>query len=297
MTSFQLTSGVSGTLPFTTGLGFKKGDVTGFPTLDVSASQVVVKSRWSDNSVKHAIASGRVALTAGVPTTINVLSSSSAPGGTNLTAADIQAANPSASVQLGSIGTVNLSSLLATPFRTWISGPEMVEAHYRSPVGSDPTLVVWFYVRLYKGGQIWIRAVVENGYLDTANADKTYVPTVVIGGATVYNNGGASLTNYAHTRWTAEGWIGTDPQVIPRLDTVYLIDSKLAPNYWKRNPSATALNGLYQNYVPMQSGGWTPNMPDTGYHPDIGLLPIWDALYISSGGDATLTLPKLTADR
>jgi hypothetical protein len=286
ITSFQLTSGINGTLPFTVGLGFKKGDLAGFPVLNVAASQVIVKSRWPDNSVKHAVASGRVALTAGTPGTLNVSSAGSAPAGTNLTASDIQAANPSASVQLGSYGTVGLSSLLGSPFRTWISGPEMVEAHYRSSVGSDPTLAVWFYVRLYKGGQTWIRAVVENGSLDLANAEKSYVPDVLIGGVSVYNNGGASLTQYEHTRWTAEGWIGSDPQVTPKLDTSYLIDAKLVPNYWKRNPSATALDNLYQDYIPMQRGGWPADMGSTGYAPQIGLLPNWDALYLTSGGDA-----------
>src|SRR5262249_33713434 len=79
---------------------------------------------------------------------------------------------------------------------------------------------------------------------------------------------------------------GSDPQVTAKLDTNYLIDSKLVPNYWKRNPSATALNTLYQNYAPMQHGDWTPTMGDTGYQAQIGLLPLWDALYVTSGGDA-----------
>src|SRR5262249_37212259 len=122
-TSFQLTSAASGTLPFTVGLGFRKGDIRAVPVLDIPASQVIVKNRWSDNSVKHAIASGETAMTAGVPVVIHVSAAASAPSG-GLTAADIQAANPSASVQLGSVGTVNLSSLLGSPFRTWISGPQ-----------------------------------------------------------------------------------------------------------------------------------------------------------------------------
>ena len=69
----------------------------------------------------------------------------------------------------------------------------MVEAHYRSAVGSDPNLVAWFHVRLYKNGRMWVRAIADNGWLDLANQDKTYVPTVTIGGAQVWNNGGASL--------------------------------------------------------------------------------------------------------
>lgn len=286
ITSFTLTSPITQTAaPFTVGLAFKQGDIPGTPTLDVMDQQVIVKKRWNDGSVKHAIASGHAALTANTAKTINV-SNGVVATGTALTAANITSANPQASVQLGGIGTVNLSGLLATPFRTWISGPEMVEAHYQSAVGTDPTLTVWFYVRLYKSGKLWIRAIIENGYLDVTTGNKSYVPTVVIGGVTVYTNGGQFLNHYAQTRWSVEGWIGGDPQVTPAHDTAYLMASKLVPNYWKRNPSATALNALYQNYNPMQGGGWSPTMGDTGFQSQIGLLPVWDALYVTSGGDA-----------
>jgi len=68
-------------------------------------------------------------------------------------------------------------------------------------------------VRLYRTGRIWIRAICENGYLDVNTVDKNYVPAVTIGLATVYTNGGASLSHYANTRWDVEGWIGGDPQI------------------------------------------------------------------------------------
>src|SRR5262249_3696688 len=93
----------------------------------------------------------------------------------------------------------------------------------------------------------------------------------------------ATLTHYAQTRWTAEGWIGGDPQVTPRHDTTYLINTKLVPNYWKRNPSATALSSLTQTYIPMSNGDLEPGMGAAGYQPGIGLLPRWDALYVTSG--------------
>jgi hypothetical protein len=147
---FTLLASTTQTLaPFTIGLGFRKGDVT-TPGLDIPDHQVVVMRRWNDGSVKHAIASGHVSLTANVAKSITAFQST--PGaGTNLTAANVQTANPQASMAFGALGTVNLSSLLATPFRTFVSGKEMVEAHYRGQVGSDPTLVAWFHVRLYKG--------------------------------------------------------------------------------------------------------------------------------------------------
>ncbi len=283
--SFQLTSAVGGSeVPFTIGYAFRKGDVPNGTslTLDAGTAQVIVKRRWNDNSVKHAVISGHVGLAAGVPLAIEVVngagSSSSA-----LTSADIQTAAPSASVQCGSIGTVSLASLLGSPFRTWISGPEMVECHYRGQVGGDASLRAWFHVRLYRGGRIWIRAICENGFIDATSNNKNYVPTVTIGGAIVYNNGGSSLTHHGHTRWDAEGWIGGDPQVTPKHNVAQLIATRLVPNYWKRNPGASALNGLYQNYVPMQRGGWSQDQSGPGFHNDIGLLPLWDALYCASG--------------
>lgn len=281
----DLTAAASGEQPFTIGLIFKKGAVpTGTPSLGgVLGSQVVVKRRWNDGSVKHAVASGRATMAAGTAARVTILSDPPAAGGTNLAAADIQAANPPASVQLGSIGTVNLSSLLASPFRTWISGPEMVECHYRSGVAGDSSLSVWFHVRLYKGGKVWVRAIVENGYVNAATADKSYVPTVTIGGTAVFNNGGAALLQYKNTRWMAEGWIGGDPGITAKFEPGYLIGTKLVPNYWKRNPEASAFTGLAQAYVPMKRGDLEEDMGVSGYQPSLGLLPLWDALYATSG--------------
>lgn len=285
-TTFQLTSGTTGTLPFSVGVAFKKGDAPAFATTNATTSQVVIKRRWNDNSIKHAIISGTQALTSGVPTTITISTSGSDPGGTPLTCADIATAAPTASIQAGSIGTIGLSSLLASPFRTWITGPEMVECHYRSQIGSDTSLVAQFHVRLWSNGRIWVRATVENGYLDAATVDKSYVPTVVINGVTVYNNGGSPLAHNAYTRWTVDGWVGTDPQITPKLNTTYLMSTKLVPNYWKLNPSAAALNALTQTYVPMGLGGVDAQTNGGGFHMGIGLLPHTDSLYVSSAGDA-----------
>lgn len=261
--------------PFSVGVGIAKGDAPNTLVTDLATAQVVVKARWNDGSVKHAIVSGQAIL----PATVTLNRSTAAPPA-GLTAADIQAANPAASVALSGYGTVDLSPLLATPFRTWISGPEMVEAHYRAQVGSDPTLVVWFHVRLWKGGRLWIRSVVENGYIDVTTNTRTYTATITVGGAGIFNS---SVTHYANTRWSAEGWIGGVAQVTPRHDTVYLMErAKLVPNYWKRNPTDAAFSALVQSYVPMQRGNLEQDMSATGFQDQIGLLPKWDALYVTS---------------
>lgn len=282
--SFQLSSPLGGAnLPVMLGFGFRKGD---FPsgtslTTDASDMQVVIKRRWNDNSVKHAIVSGLATLNAGEPKTVTIVQGTGSTAAA-LTSANIQAAAPSASVQCAGIGTVQLSSLLGSPVRTWVSGPEMVECHYRASVGSDATLEVWFHVRLWKNGRMWIRAICENGRINVTTDDKSYVPTVAIGGTTIYNNGGSTLAHYRNTRWSGDGWIGGDPQVTPKHNAAYAISTKLVPNYWKRNPSSSYLNTLAQSYTPMSRVAHTERMGDAGYQAPIGLLPIWDALYSAS---------------
>jgi hypothetical protein len=123
VTTVNLTSAAGGTQPFMLGHGFAKGDVPSGLDIVSDTSGItlrsVVKRRWNDGSVKHAVLVGSGSFTAGVAKQIS-LSTGVAGGGSNMTSANIQAAAPTASVQLGSIGTVNLSTLLASPFRTWV---------------------------------------------------------------------------------------------------------------------------------------------------------------------------------
>lgn len=304
-TSFTLeTAATTGTYPFTIGLGLKKGDATDITT-DLSNYQVEVLRTWSDGSIKHCVVSGRAALTQNTPLTVNV-SGGTSPGGTALTASDIQTAAPSASVQCGSNGTVSLSSLLASPVRTFISGPEMVECHYRADVGGGTLLSVWFHVRLFADDRVWVRAICENGYLDNgsgavaSNAGRSYVPTVAIGGSNVYTNGGASLSHYENTRWSVEGWIGGDPQVTFEHDVAYLDTTKLFPHYgWDAPDTGTVFSTFLgnggvtpqswaANYTPMAQGDWDGDMGATGYQPFIGLLPLPNALYLTTGDSRML---------
>lgn len=264
------------------GQAFRKGDVPAGTELRLTEStgRVVVKRRWNDGSVKHAVIVGRTDLTANTPKSIGILAGTPTTG-INLTATDIQGAAPAAFVQCGSIGTVNLSGLLSAPFRTWISTPEMVECHYRSAVGNDPNLVVWFHVRLWAGGRVWVRAIVENGYLNQSPGTKSFTATVAIGGSNVVN--AQAITQYQFTRWTAEGWIGGDPAITPSHNVAYLISTRLVPNYWKRSPSLATLSALRQTYAPMQLSPQPVAMSGTGFGYFMGVLPNWSALYVTSG--------------
>ncbi len=286
VTTISLSSTQTGVQPFSLALVFRKGDVPSLPMLVLNDTQVIVKARWNDGSVKHAVASGQANLLAGQPRAIVVDAAGTVPAGTPLTAIDIQNASPTAVVTLGTLGSVSLSSLLSAPVRTWISGPEMVEAHYRGAPGGEPTLSVWFQVRYFKSGRIFVRTWIDNGRLDLASTDRSYVPSVVIGGVSVFNNSGAAMSHYAHTRWSQEAWIGAASVVEARLDTDYLVRSRMVPNYMINTPSGGALDGLIQTYVPFSYAGWTAHMGEAGFQDQIGLLPLWDALYLTSHADS-----------
>lgn len=288
LTTFDLTSGSTDTaIPFTVGLAFGKGDCSTNPALNLPNYQVEIMKQWSDGSVKHAIASGTYDSTADQASTITVYDSGTLPSGADLTEADIVTEAPVVTVAFSgqSWTTVSLANLLGSPDRTFVSGPHMVEAHYSQDVSEQSDIVVKFHVRLYSTDDVWIRVTIENGVLDGAyGTDYTYTPTVTVGSNTVYNTEVAHQNN---TRWCIEGWINiTDPDTIISHDNTYLMETELVPNYWKFNPSASELNGLNQAYTPMEQGDWRASMGDSGYHGSIGLIPNWDALYVTSNGDS-----------
>lgn len=282
ITTFTLTSPNTGTHPFMLGHAFAEGDVTSASDIVSDTSGVtlraVPKRLWNDGSVKHAVLVGTAAMVAATPLSISLKTGTEA-GGVALTAADIATAAPSASIQIGAVGTVTLGDLLASPFRTWISTTEMVEAHYRSVVGAHADLVSWWYVRLWSDGTMHVRVAVENGFLNDAASTQTHTVTAIIGGATVHN---ASVAHYAHTRYDVDGWIGGDPDVTPAHSVQYLVDTKLVSNYWKRSPSAGTLNGLEQTYTPMQLSPHPVDGGAGGFSEHIGPMPNWDALYVTT---------------
>ena len=63
----QIASTVGGAnLPFSFGIGFPKGQITSQEiALSLPSAQAVVKRRWNDGSIKHAVVSGAATLSAG----------------------------------------------------------------------------------------------------------------------------------------------------------------------------------------------------------------------------------------
>lgn len=281
-------------IPLTIGQGFSKGDIPAgakitfrLPDGYVLPTSYECKSFWNDGSCKHAIISTIIPkIKAGTDLELTISQSSELTDDRpDLSEADIVSASPNAAVVFDNgWTTVSLSKLLGSPVRIFFSGPDMVEAHYSQDIIEDTDVNVKFYVRFYSTGDVWIRIGIENGSLDgSAGKPQTYTPMLTIDSQVVYHT---AITHFGHTRWSAEGWItpkSTDYTI--KHDTNYLQATKLIPNYWKTGPGDTRLNSLTQTYTPMEVADWRENMGVAGYSQQIGLLPLWDALYINSNGD------------
>lgn len=294
ITTFTLTTtAASGTYPFTLGQGFAQGAVQpgAIACVGTAGYQVRVTRLWNDGSVKHAIISGRAALTQNVARSITITNGATVSG-TALTRTQLEAGLGTAGqnvIDCAAFGSVDLSTILSTGFvRQWIAGPEMIECHYRADIGTSQ-MSAWFHVRYFADGRRWIRAIVENGYLDNgsggawAGVNRSYVPTITVGGAVAYNNGGASRIHYKLMRYYAEAWTGGNPEVTATHDVAYLRSTKLVPNYAYGAADAATLNAQTQTYTVGSNGAYSANMGDTGFAPHIGLLTNWEAMYFASG--------------
>lgn len=285
ITTEVLTSTLAGTnsADFAFGVLAPQGLVpngTGIIT-DANSSQAIVMSRWpSDSSARHIYVAGTKTLTANTPTTVRITTGSGISG-SSLSSADIVSANPTITVNLGAQGTVNFTD--TSLYATHAAGKELVDCVYKATASGTAGLTVWMNIRYWRSGRMWVEVIVDNGWIDRTDADVTYTPQVTIGSTVVYNPG--SISHLRKTGWFAEGWIGTDPKLNCAPNAPDLIASGMLPNYYMDTPSSAALTTLYTSYIYGGLGDWDTFFPGTGDSSQIGWLPNWDALYITSNGN------------
>jgi hypothetical protein len=157
----------------------------------------------------------------------------------------------------------------------------MIGCIYR--ITLQKTLSAWFYVKLFKGGRMYVWAWTEHGTVDANSVLLKYVPVLTVGGKVVYDNGRRPLDHWRFARHGAGGWIDEDPKITPHFDMDHLRSTMMVPKYAPGNPSEAALNRLVQDYRPGSSGNIRDYQPGTGAQDQIGILPKWDALYCISG--------------
>lgn len=291
----RLASPVGGALvPFTVGQPLRQGDVPAGQVL-VSAGvpelQCVVRNRWPDGSAKFAVISGRVNMKPRVPVSIDMRPGPAPAPGAAVALAGLQALGLQASIDFGPFGRASWSAAdWDRPVLHGVSGSQMSSWAFRRPVGRDAHLVAWLEVRLYKGGHVEVLPWIENGYLNVpGSGEKSGVATFILNGAERFSQ---PLTLLNHQRAVLAGpqalthWSQADPQVTPAHDTAYFIATRLVPHYAAVTPDASVLfKRLPTEYAPLMQGSYSPAMGMAGYHPSLGLLPEWDAAYLTTGAD------------
>ncbi len=281
-------------LPFTLGHVFRGGDVPSgtVVTADNAEIQVVAKNFWRDGSLKFAVISGRSSLTAGVTKRVALAKGGTAPAGANLSLAELKATGISASISYGSYGSVNWSGAdWDSPFISWVQGPQMSSWVYRKPIGSDQHLVGWIEIRVYLGGAVEVVPWLENGYLNrAAPGQRDGVATFSLGGTERFS-GSIALLNHTRT-YLGSGtafshWLGTDPGIQVRHDVAYMKATRIVPNYDAPTASISILwTRPVTSFTPLGRHNYPTVIGNAGYHESIGLLPEWDAAYLTGQGDA-----------
>lgn len=290
VTVLTLTATTGGALrPWTAGHCFRQGDVPAGQAV-VSATtdrfQAVVKNRWPDGSAKIAILSGRLTMSPGVPTAVNISRGPVPAAASNVSLARLQQLNPQASIQVGAF-TVELQPLLASPRDQFIAGPEMSEWRFSAMV-SGP-LIAQFDVRLYADDSISVLPTLQNGFINNNPGAFTGRVIVTVGGSVRYDSSTAR-TIYHHQRLvipTTEcgpHWVGADPLVYPSHDGAYLRSTLMVPNYIAISATEAQLNSFAVNWS-FQGMGNLPgsNISNGGDANSIGWLPKWEAAYVVSG--------------
>lgn len=315
------TSGASNA-PFCIGQAFKQGEIpsgSDIVATGATAFQATVKNRWPDGSVKFAVLAGRASVGAGASAAVTLAKGTAATGAA-LAESVLAGVAPDIVVQFAGIGSVQLTDLIGKTssynsstkvwspglVTQWISGPEMSCWIYRSAVGSSLQLYAYFEVRVWKGGVVEVVPWLENGWLNIPNPTVAHgVASVSVQGTQMFSfdfeasqsiNGTATANVGFQSRCraalignTCAGyWFGAAaPDLSIAHDTVYLQQTRLVPAYFSDTPSqSSALDSLPRDYAPLAQLRYSAYMPATGYAPSIGLLPMWDAFYLSSRGDA-----------
>ncbi len=294
--TFGVTSAAGGVdLPFTFGHVFKRGQIAAGQHVDCALAdfQEVQTAYWSDGSLKHAVLSGRVTAAASADHQIALSVSDTSRSGVDLTEADLLASLVTGenTIEAGVGGqVVDLRSLVGAPHSTLCIGPIMSSWVYRAPISGQAFLEAWFEVRVYKGSRVEVFPWIERTPLTTGTTNDVRTWTLRIAGQMVFSR---SIDLKHHTRiplidnsssafahWSY--WIGGDPMVEPVIDTVYWRATKLVPNYGFTTSEST-LAALRGYYTPTWVGNIPSGMGSAGYSGHIGILPHWQAAYLSTG--------------
>ncbi len=282
-------------------------------------TQVDVKTRWSDGSLKHAIISFLVP-SLGVGTTANVaFGSGTTVGNTPLSQAQMLASgfNFNAQIQLtkgGVTKTADARTMLTNgDYTLWTSGPIVTtvliandsqtttcggKAASVYDIGFDSFCAFRprFEAQFWAGtNQVKVRYIGE--IANTEQYEDVVVNNLVLtigntAPATVYTlpSGKSPLNMFAGSRWTKAYWLGGTPSTIGINNNVsYLAASGAIPNFdSSKTISSSVISSAYSQWGSKSKdlydlGEWAYGLGDPGGHDYIGSFPTWAARWIYTG--------------
>ena len=254
-------------------------------------TQVDVKRRHPDGSVRHAL----VALDLGsAPTTTQTIelvsADAAAQPGTALDALLAGGLDLDVEITLGGTTyTLDAADALRDGATRWSEGP-LVNAFRASGLASGPSglreLLVLFDVSFFGPEGARVRVGVENAFTD-ARADRTYDVRVLADGAPIFEQTG--LVHHHHARWSlTHVWGDAAPNAHVAPELGYLAEVGVVPKYDARTVPEATIAGLASSFAgsstgPLGNGIVIEYFPTTGGRQDIGPLPGWTAIALISG--------------
>lgn len=271
----------------------------------VIATQVDVKNRWPDGSIKFAILSTVLpSLAANAklslkfrPTTTN----SPPPSDVMLLLNRFADFDATLSIQIQSQReSVSARNLLnAGKFQRWTSGPiseSFIVADHSASRGGDiggqnRPLRAIFHVTFWPTvNKVFVRFIGEASNLE-ALQDLSYSLTLTTGRATpqvAYSK--ADIVHFAGTRWTRTSWVGGEPEALNVDHNLsYLAKTRLLPNYDTTiKISEETMVSMYAAWAGsarhvFEKGLLDPRMMNPGGRAELGLLPTWHVLWLYTG--------------
>ncbi len=285
-------------IPITFGQVFKLGDIPrGYlvsaigPSRDVLPTQVDVKARHADGSLRHAVISIVVPRWEGNAVAELIKSAEPSVMASVPIPNDIDA-EVNVNIEGERYSLSILAAIKSSRAKPWLSGAVVTEWPFAEALKdstgrSHPHLTVRGNVRKYRTGDLRLDVAVENGWAYAPKPrDYTYDVSIKLGGKTAYEK--LNLTHYHLSRWRKVVWMGNDLKIMVGQDSRYLVESRAVPSYDLKVRLGPELLDAYAKqlaspqYEPMGQGGVTMAMPTTGGRAEIGPLPAWAAAHVIS---------------
>ncbi len=307
---------------------FKQGEIANFPQAEINntaiLTQVNVKSRWSDGSVKQTFVAFNADVSAGAWQTVKFVNQTTCNCDSGLNASQMLSSeyNFDATMTLNPGGVVDAKSMLqAGDFRYWIKGPLVTQViiedrgqnlPYDLSFNGHKTFHPMFVATFYpKEKKVKTEFIGENIWAN-ARQDISYNLSLQLGGTPVYTKD--NFNHSAQLRWRKTFWLnGEFSPVQIDYNLAYLTETKAIPNYdssiqmtadaintWANKRPTSECNSVTWSEAISQGktdiGGPAQvctYMPASGGRPDIGYIPGWYMAYLYSMGSDDVNAPKL----